>query len=97
MNRSAITPPRIDPTPIFEHFRGNNASELLTIAVAHFDIFGRLSRKRLSLSDLRRELRLEKRPAIGGLFPLAGDPSPGIVLLPIGAVLLLVAAALTAP
>ena len=27
---------------------------------------------------------------LGGLFPLGGDPGPGIVLVPIGGVLLLV-------
>ncbi len=64
MDLSATARPKTDPTPIFEHFRGNYGSELLTIAVAHFDIFGRLSRKRLSLKELRRELNLQPRPAI---------------------------------
>jgi ubiquinone/menaquinone biosynthesis C-methylase UbiE len=64
MDLSAIARPKSDPTPIFEHFRGNYGSELLTIAVAHFDIFGRLSRKRLSLDALRRELQLKSRPMI---------------------------------
>lgn len=56
--------PQTDPTPIFEHFRGNQASELLTAAVAHFDIFGRLDRQPLSLNDLRNELGLQSRPAV---------------------------------
>ena len=64
MDRLALTRPKSDPTPIFEHFRGNYGSELLTIAVAHFDIFGRFSRKRLSLDELRRELNLKSRPMI---------------------------------
>ena len=34
--------PDTDPTPIVELFRGNYATELLTAAVAHFDLFSRL-------------------------------------------------------
>ena len=33
----------VDPTPIFELFRGNYATELLTAAVAHFQLFERLA------------------------------------------------------
>ena len=33
----------------------------------------------------------------GGLWPLAGDPSPGILFLPLGAVLLVIAIALAIP
>ena len=43
MKLSAITPPATDPTPIFELYRGNLATELLTAAVAHFNVFGRLA------------------------------------------------------
>ncbi len=64
MNHPAITRPTIDPTPIFEHFRGSYGSDLLTVAVAHFDIFGRLSRLPLSLDELRHELKLDPRPAV---------------------------------
>jgi hypothetical protein len=34
---------------------------------------------------------------IGGLFPMAGDPSLGVLLLPIGSVLLLISIAFTIP
>ena len=31
--------PKIDPAPIFELFRGNYATELLTASVVHFNLF----------------------------------------------------------
>ncbi len=43
MTPSALKLPGTDPSPIFEQFRGNNATELLTAAVAHFTLFGRLA------------------------------------------------------
>lgn len=55
--------PQTDPTPIFEHFRGSYGSELLTAAVAHFQLFGLLAEEPLSLNDLRRFLGLAERPA----------------------------------
>jgi precorrin-6B methylase 2 len=61
---SALLPPRIDPTPIFEIFRGNYGTELLTAAVAHFNLFGRLADGPLSFDDLGRELGLAERPAV---------------------------------
>ena len=61
---SAITPPPSDPTKIFEYFRGCHATELLTAAVAHFDIFGRLSTGVMSEEELARALQLEDRPAV---------------------------------
>jgi SAM-dependent methyltransferase len=56
--------PRIDPTPIFEHFRGSYGSELLTAAVAHFDLFGRLTERPRSAEDLAETLGLARRPAV---------------------------------
>jgi len=61
---SATIPPGIDPTPIFEIYRGQYGTELLTAAIAHFNLFGRLEAAPLSFGDLRRELRLEERPAL---------------------------------
>jgi len=60
---SAIARPGIDPTPIFEMFRGNYGTELLAVAVTHFNLFGRLSERALSFDDLRRALGLAERPA----------------------------------
>ena len=62
--RSAIASPTIDPTSIFEHYRGSYGSELLTAAVAHFDIFGRLSKQPASFEQLRADLELQTRAAI---------------------------------
>jgi predicted O-methyltransferase YrrM len=62
--RSASILPAVDPTPIFELFRGNYATELLTAAVAHFDLFARLARQPLAFDALAAELGLAERPAI---------------------------------
>ena len=57
--------PRLDPTPIFEAFRGNHGTELLTAAVAHFDLFGRLAASGpLAFDDLRGSLGLGERAAM---------------------------------
>ncbi len=63
MPRSALQLPDTDPTPIFEFFRGSYGSEILTAAIAHFDIFGRLDRMPLSFEALSKALNLEPRPA----------------------------------
>jgi 2-polyprenyl-3-methyl-5-hydroxy-6-metoxy-1,4-benzoquinol methylase len=54
--------PQTDPTPIFELFRGSYATELLTAAVAHFDLFGRLARAPRTLQELGADLKLANRP-----------------------------------
>src|SRR5690349_17814108 len=64
MESSTLNGPRFDPTPIFEIFRGNYATELLSAAVAHFQVFGRLAARPLLFDELRRELGLEERPAV---------------------------------
>ena len=56
--------PESDPTVIFEHFRGSYGSELLTAAVAHFDLFTRLARAPRTLAELQGDLGLARRPAI---------------------------------
>ena len=63
MPLSALQPSSTDPTLIFEHFRGSYATELLTAAVAHFNVFGRLAQTPLALKDLRDALGLVERPA----------------------------------
>jgi len=58
-----LHPPEFDPTPIFELFRGNYATELLTAAVAHFGVFDHLAADSMPFDDLRRVLNLAERPA----------------------------------
>ena len=64
MTRSATEPPRTDPTPIFEAFRGNHATELLTAAVAHFGVFARLAEGPVAAEELRESLGLAERPFV---------------------------------
>lgn len=64
MSDSLLTPPQIDPTSIFEHFRGAHGTELLTAAVAHFNVFGRLAKTPRTTTQLQQELELQDRPAI---------------------------------
>src|SRR6478672_8391541 len=64
MSYSALMPPTTDPTSIFEHFRGHYATELLTVAVCHFDIFGRLACAPHSIRELAHDLALQERPTI---------------------------------
>lgn len=64
MSHSALQLPDDDPTAIFEIFRGSYGTELLTAAVAHFNVFGLLSQQPMRLDELRQQLRLESRPAI---------------------------------
>src|SRR5262245_47151363 len=57
-----LSAPSVDPTPIFEIFRGNYATELLTAAVAHFHVFKMLADGPVSFTDLRNRLGLADRP-----------------------------------
>jgi SAM-dependent methyltransferase len=59
----SLVPPRFDPTPVFEYFRGSYATELLTAAVAHFRVFARLAAGPRPAAELRQELGLAERPA----------------------------------
>jgi ubiquinone/menaquinone biosynthesis C-methylase UbiE len=63
MTLPALRFPIIDPTPIFELFRGAYATELLTAAVAHFGVFALLEKQPLPMASLRQALQLEERPA----------------------------------
>lgn len=61
-----VTPlplPPSDAAPIIEIFRGSYATELLTAAVAHLNVFGALKEQPLSFDELRTQLKLERRPA----------------------------------
>jgi predicted O-methyltransferase YrrM len=59
---SELRPPSIDPTPIFEHYRGSFGSELLTAAITEFNLFERLAAGPRSADTLERELGLAARP-----------------------------------
>jgi SAM-dependent methyltransferase len=59
-----LSPPSLDPAPIFEIFRGNYAMELLTAAVAHFGVFDRLAAGAVAPDDLRQATGLAPRPFI---------------------------------
>lgn len=59
-----LIPPVSDPTSIFELFRGSYGTELLTAAVSHFDLFGRLARQPGTLVELQADLNLAQRPAV---------------------------------
>ena len=82
MNPSVLTPPRLDPTPIFEAFRGNYGAELLTAAVAHFRVFDRFVGGPMTADNLRADLGLAERPAAVLLtalraFGLLVEEAPG--------------------
>lgn len=59
-----LHPPPVDPTPIFEHYRGSYGSELLTVAVSHLNVFGLLRHEPRDFESLRSALGLQRRPAI---------------------------------
>jgi hypothetical protein len=64
MNHPPMVTPALDPTGIFELFRGNYATELLTAAVAHLRVFERLLETGpLEFEAFRRTLGLSERPA----------------------------------
>lgn len=62
MPLSALLAPQTDPTPIFEIVRGSYATELLTAAVAHFNLFGKLSHQPMTVAELGQALGLAERP-----------------------------------
>mgnify|MGYP000880152521 FL=1 len=64
MSPEPMTPPRRDASPIFEHFRGVYATELLTAAVAHFNLFGLLAESPQDAGTLGGALGLDSRPII---------------------------------
>ena len=65
MTSTPLQPPTLDPTPIFEHFRGSYATELLTAAVAHFDVFSHFSEGRRRPLTCRSVFGLRfDRPAV---------------------------------
>jgi SAM-dependent methyltransferase len=63
MPLNALELPPSDPAPLFEHFRGAYATEMLAAGVAHFDVFGTVAREALGFDALRKRLKLARRPA----------------------------------
>ncbi len=62
--KTALKSPQIDPTPIFEHFRGSYATELLTAAVAHLGVFEILTNGGRPATELREAIGLAERPFV---------------------------------
>jgi SAM-dependent methyltransferase len=87
--RSTLVSPQVDPTPIFEIFRGNYGSELLTAAVSHFRIFEQLAAAPLVGDELRLRLSLDQRPfsvlitALRAMQLLSIDPAGRLQLTPL--------------
>jgi predicted O-methyltransferase YrrM len=64
MTHPPMVSPALDPTSLFEVFRGSYGTELLTASVAHFGVFEQLAREPLPFDELRRALGLAERPAV---------------------------------
>lgn len=64
MTKNMLSPPALDPTPLFELFRGSYATELLTAAVAHFQLFTKVGEDGLKSAELQAELGLARRPFV---------------------------------
>ena len=64
MTLPPLNAPPLDPTAIFEFFRGHYGSELLTAAVSHFHVFEHLAKGARSFEALRGDLGLAERPAV---------------------------------
>jgi hypothetical protein len=62
MAAPALVVPHLDPAPIFELYRGNHATELLTAAAVHLGVFGLFDDGPLHADQLRRRLGLADRP-----------------------------------
>ncbi len=86
MTLNPLHPPSTDPTPIFEVFRGSYGTELLTAAVTHFDVFGRLAQQPRTLQQLQHDLDLAYRPtvvltaALRAMGLLQADPQGALAL-----------------
>jgi predicted O-methyltransferase YrrM len=83
--------PQHDPAPIFEHYRGAFASNLLIAAVAHFRLFEKLEGRSLTHAELAAALGLEDRPAavlltaVRAMGLLAADAGGKLSLSPLAA------------
>jgi predicted O-methyltransferase YrrM len=81
--------PTVDPTPIFEAFRGSYSTELLSAAIGHFNLFAHLTDAPLSFDELRGRLGLDQRPAnvlltaLRAMGLLTRNPSGDLDLTPL--------------
>jgi len=86
VNQVPISPPRTDPAPIFEMYRGSFVTALLAAAAGEFHIFDRLASGAKNETDLLRELNLSPRSgnvllvALRAMGLLAADAGGRIVL-----------------
>lgn len=84
LNQSAT--PRIDPAPVFEHYRGVYATALLNAAISEFRVFERLAESSMSEPQLVAALQLSTRAgnvllvALKAMGLLTGDSSGRISL-----------------
>jgi ubiquinone/menaquinone biosynthesis C-methylase UbiE/DNA-binding transcriptional ArsR family regulator len=62
-SNSTQNAPKTDPTPIFDLFRNGYASDLLTAAVAHFNVFSLLAESPRSIDQLADAIGLAPRAA----------------------------------
>jgi ubiquinone/menaquinone biosynthesis C-methylase UbiE len=59
-----LPPPQTDPTPIFDTFRGNHATELLVAAVSHLRVFELLAAGPVAADTLRHKIALTQRAMV---------------------------------
>ena len=84
-----LASPATDPSPIFEHFRGSYATELLAAAIVDFEIFARLELGPQSFDLLAAEAGLERRAAavlftaLRAMGLLANAPDDRLALTPL--------------
>ncbi len=62
VNRATLSEPALDPAPLFDLFRGNLATELLTAAVVHFRVFALFAGGPSASETVRCRLGVEPRP-----------------------------------
>lgn len=86
MNHPQLSTPRIDPAPIFEHYRGVWGTALLSVAISEFKLFERLASGSRAERELVGELNLSPRAgnvllvALKAMGLLAADASGRIGL-----------------
>jgi len=62
-NQGPLPACHLDPTAIFDMVRWSHGSELLAVAVAHFDLFSRLARRAMTLDEIAGDVNIAARPA----------------------------------